>query len=640
MNRLNIEEKVQGLNALWQKTKGAEQICIAVLDGPVDTTHSCFDGKNIKRLDTLVPQTATIQATDTAARHGTHITSILFGSHSSQVKGIAPLCRGILLPIFGQNKAGDIKAASQIDLARAIEQAIAAGAHIINVSGGQLSNTGEAQGFLLNAIKACKENNVLLVAAAGNDGCECLHVPAALSSTLAVGSMDDHGTPLAHSNWGQNYANNGILASGHQIIGAIPNEQTTQLSGTSFATPIVSGIAALLLSLQISLGQKPDPEKVRQAILASATPCHSNNIGELDCRRFLAGTINVFAAQQLILNGGNINMSNENETVTTPTTQIESGLMANMVNDTAMNSATAPLIDTAPAVNEVNTLIGPSEAQVEPSGCACGGGDATLAYVLGTVGFNFGSQTRKDAFIQAMPAGKNNPDDPQQLLKYLKANPYESQSIIWTLNLDATPIYAIVPNGPYASVVYERLREVMQAQLDNGVDMVSIPGIATGSATLSDGQVVPQIIPNPRGMYSWATSALVESALGECPSDESEKEVYQANASGLTNFLDRIYYDKRNLGTSAQDRALNYSATNAFQASQVIETATKGRFELDDIAVKKSPVCRPGSDCYDVVLVFFNPQNSQNANKVYRFTVDVSGVIPVTIGQVRSWSRK
>jgi hypothetical protein len=56
--------------------------------------------------------------------------------------------------------------------------------------------------------------------------------------------------------------------------------------------------------------------------------------------------------------------------------------------------------------------------------------------------------------------------------------------------------------------------------------------------------------------------------------------------------------------------------------------------------VKKSPVCRPDSDCYDVELAFFNPNNTRVANRIYRFTVDVSDVIPVTIGAVRSWTRR
>ena len=64
---------------------------------------------------------------------------------------------------------------------------------------------------------------------------------------------------------------------------------------------------------------------------------------------------------------------------------------------------------------------------------------------------------------------------------------------------------------------------------------------------------------------------------------------------------------------------------------------TGGNLDLDTIVVAKSPVCRPDSDCYDVELGFFNPSNLQEARTVARFTVDVSDVIPVTLGEPRFW---
>jgi hypothetical protein len=105
----------------------------------------------------------------------------------------------------------------------------------------------------------------------------------------------------------------------------------------------------------------------------------------------------------------------------------------------------------------------------------------------------------------------------------------------------------------------------------------------------------------------------------------------------LTDFLNRVYYDHRNLGVTPQDRALNFSATNAFQATQVIRSVTTGGLDLDSITVKKSPVCRPDSDCWDVELGYFDPTNLQVARTVARFTVDVSDVIPVTLGVPRFW---
>jgi subtilisin family serine protease len=95
----------------------------------------------------------------------------------------------------------------------------------------------------------CAEQRVLMVAAAGNDGCACLHVPAALPSVLAVGALGEDGKPLDASNWGEAYRTKGVLAPGQNILGAVPAGDTSRLTGSSFATPIVTGIAALLLSL-------------------------------------------------------------------------------------------------------------------------------------------------------------------------------------------------------------------------------------------------------------------------------------------------------------------------------------------------------------------------------------------------------
>ena len=94
----------------------------------------------------------------------------------------------------------------------------------------------------------------------------------------------------------------------------------------------------------------------------------------------------------------------------------------------------------------------------------------------------------------------------------------------------------------------------------------------------------------------------------------------------------------RNLGLTPQDRALNYAATNAFQIQQVYQTAIEEQMQLDTIEVEKSPVCRPGADCWDVKLTFFNPaRRFEQARKVYRCTVDVTDVVPVTVGAVRQW---
>jgi hypothetical protein len=60
--------------------------------------------------------------------------------------------------------------------------------------------------------------------------------------------------------------------------------------------------------------------------------------------------------------------------------------------------------------------------------------------------------------------------------------------------------------------------------------------------------------------------------------------------------------------------------------------------EFRTIEIEKSPFCRLHSNCWDVKLTFFDSENSRRANKVCCFTIDVKDMLPVTLGNVRSWS--
>jgi cyanobactin maturation PatA/PatG family protease len=651
-----------GLDKLWAETTGDPAVCVAILDGPVDASHDCFFDAKLEILETLVPSQA---GTGPASRHGTHVASVIFGRHGGPVAGIAPRCRGLIVPVFSDGPDGTVRTCSQLDMARAILQSIEAGAHIISISAGQLAANGGAETYLAGAIRSCAENNVLIVAAAGNDGCDCIHVPAAVPSVLAVGAMDTSGVPLGSSNWGAAYLTQGVLAPGEDIVGAMAatGSGTARFSGTSYATPVAAGVAALLLSLQRKNGGKPNPREVRDAILASAIPCELGS--EAECRRVLAGRIDIAGAMATLQPKGLREEPGERRDVTgEPQFRLSAAAVPIIRPDERyhqLNSGeqhvqneTIDALDIQPpglASPVPGAMTPQGEALTSglmPSSCGCGGksseskscgcggkgsetkpaasGKAPMVYAIGTIGYDFGSEARRDSLVQM---GLANPNDPRALLDFLAANPETAGSIAWVLTQETTAIYAISPYGPFAASGYEKLRRILHGQLTEGVEQVSIPGyLAGGNVTLLNGQTVPVVSIEQRGVFSWNVPALV-SALAS-----------KSNSGGgdISNFLERVYYEQRNLGVTPQERALNFSASNAFAPNSVFQLAIEASMKLETIGVERSPNCRPGSDCWDVKMSFFDPEKRyERSRHVYRYTVDVSDVIPVTVGKIRHW---
>lgn len=275
-----------------------------------------------------------------------------------------------------------------------------------------------------------------------------------------------------------------------------------------------------------------------------------------------------------------------------------------------------------------------------------------LVYALGTIGYDFGTEARRDSFKQLMaPAvvGKQavpaNPHDTRQMVEHLEKYPSESQSLIWTLNLELTPLYALEAIGPFATDVYSTLLELLTGEIqprstEEFIERASIPARMSGhSVRLFSGQTIPVIeIDGTRGIYGWRSNWLIATAVDHVKQATGADVEEATVAVGLEGFLNRVYYDMRNLGVLSSDRALNFAATNAFQAAAAFAEALTIGMQLDTIDVEPSPYARADADAWDVKLKFFDPENLRRARRVYRFTVDVSELMPVTLGEVRSWS--
>lgn len=293
---MDVRSVLEGV-AAGDDLLGDSRVCVAVLDGPVDLSHPCFVGADVTRLNTLVQESA---GPGLMSLHGTHVASLLFGQ-GSPVTGMVPRCRALVAPIFRDTAEGRVP---QLDLARAIEQAVEQGAHIINISGGQRTSDGQSESMLERALQMCDNNGVLVVSAVGNDGCDCLQTPAATQSVLAVGASGTDGEPLEMNNWGKAYRSNGVIAPGQDIEGAAPGGGVRALTGSSFATPAVAGVAALLVSAQLRQGRQPDPKAAGQAILntAGVPACFPEETPH--CRRHLVGRLDASRAYDLITGSG------------------------------------------------------------------------------------------------------------------------------------------------------------------------------------------------------------------------------------------------------------------------------------------------------------------------------------------------
>lgn len=678
-----------GLAALQAETLGDAKVCIAVLDGPADLSHPCFLGAQLRRLHTLVPDNA---GGGPMALHGTHVASMLFGQPASPVGGIAPHCQGLIVPVFRDDQEGRL---SQLDLARAIEQSVQEGAHIISISGGERSTDGQADGILERALRLCADNNVLVVAAVGNDGCACTQVPAALPSVLAAGAIGVDGQPLDMSNWGNAYRSNGVLAPGEDITGAAPGGGTASLTGTSFATPVIAGVAALLLSLQVKLGMPIDPGGVGQTILETAVPCEPPS--DPACRRYLAGALNVARASTAIKEGAETTVTNRDTVeMPVPAADVGSSQAATSSEPPAAASSGeqdvgiaaacgesrsgsgAPGVDARTPATALPVPAGPGQSPapiipnqaavsgVRPSSgdCGCENDAQGLIFAIGTVGFDFGTEARRDSFRQLMPSvtvgeGSDetqippNPYDVVQMSDYLDNDPSESSQLIWTLSLDLNPIYALEARPSYADAVYGKLRIALRSQAlppdDSArISRVSIPGVLTSrTRRLFSGQTVPVVEVQSRGLYGWEEGQLIKEAIGQIESamrDVSRSRIELV----IRSFLDKLYVELRNLGQSSPDRALNFAATNIFQltdflvndglmAHTAIPSDADNLYILDTISVSKSAYCRKDGDCQEVQLVFFDPENERRARRALLYTIDVSDVLPVPLAPARTY---
>jgi len=177
------------------------------------------------------------------ASHGTLVAGVLAAINNNN-KGIAGSAQNAkILPIQVLDDDGF---GYSVSVADGIVYATDLGVDIINMS---LGSSGDDP-YLRAAIDYATKNGVIIVAASGNDNCDCVSFPAAYSPVLAVGAVDNNGNRASFSNYGNELD---ITAPGVMIASSAWS--TTNAisayafaSGTSFTAPITAGIVANIMS--------------------------------------------------------------------------------------------------------------------------------------------------------------------------------------------------------------------------------------------------------------------------------------------------------------------------------------------------------------------------------------------------------
>ncbi len=194
---------------------------------------------------------ASVQAGQTnpsgdGTQHGTAVTGILAATGNNN-KGIAGVDWSTkILPLQALD---DDSYGNTLTIARAVYYAADRGVDVINLSLGSESEDS----YLRQAIHYALDRDVIVVAASGNDGCDCISYPAIYPEVIAVGAQNQEGTPATFSNYGSALD---ILAPGASMTTpswseAFPSTgYITGAGGTSLAAPYVSGLFSLALSHQ------------------------------------------------------------------------------------------------------------------------------------------------------------------------------------------------------------------------------------------------------------------------------------------------------------------------------------------------------------------------------------------------------
>jgi thermitase len=267
----------------WATTTGSDKVVVAVLDTGVDYTHEDLATNMWVRPATMEPyhdnELGTIDdlngynAIDSAADpmdengHGTHCAGII-GAEGENNVGIAGVNWKVqIMPLKFMNAGGFGTTKDAIEAINYVIDRKKAGVNvrIISASWGSTQKSRA----LGEVIRKAYENDILFVAAAGNastDNDRTPHYPSSYPNVISVAALDRHDQLASFSNFGVKSV--AIAAPGVDILSTWLGNEYEEKSGTSMATPVVSGVAALLVAKNPHISV----DELSKKLLASTDP--------------------------------------------------------------------------------------------------------------------------------------------------------------------------------------------------------------------------------------------------------------------------------------------------------------------------------------------------------------------------------
>ena len=237
------------LTSLMQRTGGSAQVMIALIDGPVNTSHPDLANSSIQEIPGGLRGTCA-RASSTACMHGTFVAGILSAKRGSSAPAICPGCTLLVRPIFAEaiNASSDMPSATPAELALAIVDTVKAGARVINLSAALLQPSALRARELSQALDFAAAQGVITVAAAGNQGTIGSSIITRHPWVIPVAGCNLSGRPVRESNFGNSIGRRGLSAPAEGISSLGTDGDLRSFGGTSAAAPFVTGTIALLLS--------------------------------------------------------------------------------------------------------------------------------------------------------------------------------------------------------------------------------------------------------------------------------------------------------------------------------------------------------------------------------------------------------